>query len=85
MANYLKKIVQKRAFPEELARHFFSQIFETLEFIHKQGLAHRDVKLENILLDENYNIKFCDFGFATEMAGLTGTGQLSAMLGSEAY
>lgn len=29
------------------------------------GIAHRDLKLENILLDDNFNIVICDFGFAT--------------------
>lgn len=30
------------------------------------GVAHRDLKLENILLDDNYQLQICDFGFAVQ-------------------
>ena len=30
-------------------------------------MAHRDIKLENVLVDQNYNIKLTDFGFAESM------------------
>jgi len=30
-----------------------------------KGVVHRDIKTENILLDENFNIKMADYGFAT--------------------
>lgn len=33
--------------------------------MHKQGISHRDIKLENILLDNSLNIKIADLGFAT--------------------
>ena len=33
--------------------------------MHKKGITHRDIKLENFVLDKNFNIKLIDFGFAT--------------------
>ena len=38
---------------------------DALEHIHSKGIAHRDLKLENILVDEDFNIKVCDFGLAS--------------------
>ena len=35
-----------------------------LAFIHSQGIVHFDIKPENCLVDENYNVKICDFGIA---------------------
>ena len=48
---------------ENIFRIIFKQIFEAMNYVHKQGMAHRDIKLENILIKKNYEIKIIDFGF----------------------
>lgn len=47
---------------ERISKFFMLQICHAIEFIHQQGYAHLDVKLENILLDEFFNIKLADMG-----------------------
>ena len=51
-------------FEETVARKIFQQLIETIEYCHNMKIAHRDVKPENILLDESYNVKIADFGFS---------------------
>ena len=48
---------------ESIFRKIFSQIFSAMDYLHKYNMAHRDIKLENILLKKNYEIKIIDFGF----------------------
>ena len=51
---------------EELeAKRIFRQVLSALDYIHSQNIAHRDIKLDNILLDAKNNVKIIDFGFST--------------------
>lgn len=49
---------------EEIARFKFIQIAHATQFIHNQNYAHLDLKLENILLDKNFNVRVADLGAA---------------------
>jgi len=49
---------------EEEARNIFRQIVIGIQYCHKNNIVHRDLKLDNILLDENEKVKIIDFGFA---------------------
>lgn len=57
--------------PEPQARWLFQQLAIALEFCHNRGIANRDVKLENILVDDKNSpmplIKICDFGYSKVM------------------
>ena len=61
--SYLKTKLGRRL-EEEEARRLFRQIVEGIYYVHKASIAHRDIKLENILLDEKNTIKIIDFGFS---------------------
>ncbi|QDZ22542.1 protein kinase [Chloropicon primus] len=57
---------RKLFLPESQANYFFKQFISAVEFCHKNGFAHRDLKLDNTLLDNKSppTIKVSDFGFA---------------------
>lgn len=69
---------------EDEARDLFKQLASTVQFCHKAGVFHRDLKLENILVTRWKSIRLCDFGLAAldvnggRVFGSSGTRQYSA-------
>ncbi|XP_065077213.1 uncharacterized protein Sik3 isoform X4 [Ochlerotatus camptorhynchus] len=49
---------------EEEAARIFSQIISAVDYCHSKGIVHRDLKAENVLLDNEMNVKLADFGFS---------------------
>ena len=51
-------------FTEAKNKKFFCQILSAIEYLHKNKIVHRDIKLENILFDDNEDAKLIDFGLS---------------------
>lgn len=54
------------ALPEVSARHYFVQTCIGLKYLHSKNIIHRDIKPQNLLLDDNDTVKICDFGWCVQ-------------------
>ena len=59
-------IKKKKLTDEKICFNYFIQVLNAVLFLHENNLIHRDIKPENILLNENNEIKSCDFGCCAE-------------------
>lgn len=57
-------LVRSGRFTEDRARFYTAEILLAMDFIHKQGIIYRDLKPENVLLDEEGHINITDFGLS---------------------
>lgn len=56
-------ILSHKFLKENIAKKIFGQLVSGVDYMHSKGLIHRDLKLENLLLDKHKNVIISDFGF----------------------
>ncbi|OVA09863.1 Protein kinase domain [Macleaya cordata] len=78
------KIDRDGRFPEPIARRYFQQLVSALRFCHVNGITHRDIKPQNLLLDHEGNLKISDFGLSALPEQLK-DGLLHTACGTPAY
>jgi len=58
---FQKKLIKRNNFSETLLAYITKQVLNGLYYIHQSKIIHMDIKQQNILIDENFNIKITDF------------------------
>lgn len=57
---------KEKRFSEDRTRFYIAQITMAITYLHSEGIIYRDLKLENLMLDQNGDIKITDFGLCKE-------------------
>jgi len=78
-------VAQSGRFTEAIARTFFHLLLETIEYCHQKEIYHRDLKLENLMFDENFNLKITDFGASALLCDVTNPQDLRTIVGTDTY
>jgi serine/threonine protein kinase len=69
-----------------MTRRFFLQCVHAVNYVHRKGFAHRDLKMENFFLDADYYVKLADFGLCKKTIDINGQKKLlRTYCGSETY
>lgn len=59
----VRHVLRRRNIPENTARKYFRSILSAVDHCHMSNIVHRDIKLDNMLINENDDIVITDFGF----------------------
>ena len=65
----LVKYLNERGFKSSNEKkQIATDLVHAIQYLHENGIAHCDVKLDNILIDDDHSAKLCDFGFSIKVA-----------------
>ncbi|XP_068134147.1 putative protein kinase C delta type homolog isoform X2 [Hyperolius riggenbachi] len=76
-------IEQRECLPDHLVEFYTAELVCGIQFLHERGIAHRDLKPDNIMLDEDGHVKIIDLGLAQDQ--LTGGRTISGRCGTPDY
>lgn len=62
--SVLDLLLQRSQFTEPLGRKFFRELIGAVRYLHRYDVVHRDLKLENLMLNDEFEVKLGDFGFS---------------------
>ncbi|XP_054820862.1 CBL-interacting serine/threonine-protein kinase 1-like isoform X1 [Prosopis cineraria] len=79
------RIASKGRLKEAEGRKLFQQLIDGVSYCHNKGVFHRDLKLENVLVDAQGNIKITDFGLSASPQHIRADGLLHTTCGSPCY
>lgn len=81
------RVISSGSLTEDEARPYFGQLMAAVQYMHANGVVHRDLKLENVLLDASDSCKVCDFGLAHvyDASELQKRPKLREVCGSKSY
>jgi len=79
------RVINAGSLTEELARPYFTELMLAVKYMHEHGVVHRDLKLENVLLDGGDHCKVCDFGLAHQYDDVSIRPKLREVCGSKSY
>lgn len=71
MLDYLRNL--NRNLAEAECKYWMRQLCSAICYLHNRNIIHRDIKLENLLIDANRCLKLCDFGFTKMLTTTTTT------------
>jgi len=64
--DIMNYILSRKCLSEKESLKYFQQLINALYYLHSQNIAHRDIKIDNLLLDSNNDLKLIDFGLSTK-------------------
>ena len=64
--DIMSYILNRKRLTELESLKFFHQLINALYYLHSQNITHRDIKIDNLLLDSNLDLKLIDFGLSTK-------------------